>query len=176
MVNCGTVLPACPLDLKLAATPLLCGELLERLVVGCVAITLYFLLVQKIVHVFGEHGTNRMHGIMPLEPFADQTSERFPDGCLILKSQLIFDDRVKQGVNRPRPLGQVYPCVSMISLHEQRSLVRIERQPLNRIWWNFGIVALHWRCQVTANVELTRAAHSATTKRNASRRRGSAQG
>jgi len=151
MVNCGTVLPACTLDLKLAAAPLLPGELLERLVVGRVPITLYFLPVQKIVHVFGEHGTNRVHGIMPREPFAHQASERFPDDCLILQSQLILDDRVKQRVNRACPLGQTYPRVSMILLHEYRSLVSIERQPLNRIWRDFWIIAFHWYFHVTAN-------------------------
>ena len=90
------------------------------------------------MYISGEDATDRMNGIMPVQPFPHQPGQGLDDGfhthCnLVLDNDV--DSRMQQFIR------QLYLLITMVFLNEIQTFTFIQRQPPGRLRCLKGIVS-----------------------------------
>ena len=93
------------------------------------------------VHVLGEHGSDGMHGVVPIQPFLHQPGQCQRDRDLVAHRDLSLHD----GVNRcmQMTVWQADALSTVVLFHQCDPLRLVHRQPLGRIGSISRIVFVH---------------------------------
>jgi hypothetical protein len=90
--------------------------------------------------VFGDNGSDRVHGFVPGQTFGREASH-CPNGGLEVLGKLILDDCMKQGVSRQ--IRQPGARQAMVFFGEADSFLFIEREPLFGVRRLVRVVSIH---------------------------------